>query len=74
MHLGHGQFVNRLRTRPSSKNYVTHSPYGEASDISLTAGFDCSRKNWIADSQYNLSDNPVRLLVFHAIQTACKVG
>ena len=74
MHLGHGQFVNRLRTRPSSKNYVTNSPYGEDSDISLTAGFDCSRKNWIADSQYNLSDNPVRLLVFHAIQTACKVG
>ena len=74
MLLGHGQFVNLLRTRPSRKNYVTNSSYEEASDISLTAGFDCSRKNWIADSQYNLSDNPARLLVFHAIQTACKVG
>ena len=54
MHLGHGQFVNRLRTRASSKNYVTNSSYGEGSDISLTAGFECSRKKWIADSQYNL--------------------
>lgn len=65
MHLGHGQFVNRLQTRPSSKNYATNSPYGEASDISLTAGFDCSRKNLIADSQYNLSDNPVLFTLFN---------
>ena len=74
MHLGHGHFINRLRNRASSKNYVANSSYGEGSDISLTAGFECSRKKWILDSQYNLSDNPVRLLVFHAILYACKVG
>ena len=74
MHLGHGQFVNRLRTRATSKNYVTNSSYGEGSDISLMAGFECFRKTWIVDSQHNPSHNPVRLLVFHAIQTACKVG
>ena len=37
MHLGHGQFVHRLRTRGLSKNDVTNSSHGEGSDISLTA-------------------------------------